>query len=418
MKKTFKLLAAAASVAVCLAAFSSCDDKDDNKTSELSSEEAAIKAAVEEYVPNVIYKIYGNLADETESLNEQLAALKDAFKKDPNSVSQADIDKACRTFLSARSWWEQSEAFLYGAATQFGIDPHIDSWPLDKDKLAKSLSNAVTIADLDEEGAGAVDEVGAASLGFHGIEFILFRDGTSRKIADLKGNETDEAFADYSVSGVSEIIFASAVAEDLMNYCFELQVSWDPDAPADRRELVEDELELNTTVAGSDISYGENLLLTGKAGSTYKTWPEAAAKILIAGCSNICNEVANTKIGTAHYVNGEEYDPDYIESPYSKKSYQDFKDNILSIQYSLYGAAGATSASSKSLMIFLKSKGYANASALESDLKAAIASLDECLASGVAFVDDPTAAVAEKAIVAINKLDGDLNDAADWISKL
>nr|MCR5244356.1 imelysin [Bacteroidales bacterium] len=219
MKKTFKLLAAAASVAVCLAAFSSCDDKDDNKTSELSSEEAAIKAAVEEYVPNVIYKIYGNLADETESLNEQLAALKDAFKKDPNSVSQADIDKACRTFLSARSWWEQSEAFLYGAATQFGIDPHIDSWPLDKDKLAKSLSNAVTIADLDEEGAGAVDEVGAASLGFHGIEFILFRDGASRKIADLKGNETDEAFADYSVSGVSEIIFASAVAEDLMNYC-------------------------------------------------------------------------------------------------------------------------------------------------------------------------------------------------------
>ena len=33
--------------------------------------------------------------------------------------------------------WEQSEAFLYGAATAYGIDPHIDSWPLDKDKLAK-----------------------------------------------------------------------------------------------------------------------------------------------------------------------------------------------------------------------------------------------------------------------------------------
>jgi len=418
MNKTFKLLAAAASVAVCLAAFASCDNDDDNNSSDLSSEETAIKSAVEEYVPGVIYTIYGNLADETESLNEQLAALKEAFKKDPKSVSQSDIDKACATFLSARSWWEKSEAFLYGAATQFGIDPHIDSWPLDKDKLAKSLSNSVTIADLDEDGAGAVDEVGAASLGFHGIEFILFRDGANRKVADLQANETDEAFENYTVSGTSELIFASAVAEDLRNYCFELQVSWDPDAPAARRELVEDELEMNTTVAGSDLSYGENLLSTGEAGSTYKTWPEAASKILVAGCSNICNEVANTKIGTAHYVNGEEYDPDYIESPYSKKSYQDFKDNILSIQYSLYGAAGATSASSKSLMSVLKKNGYANADALEADLKAALASLDACLSSGVAFVDDPTAAVAEKAIVAINKLDGDLNDAADWISKL
>ena len=406
--KAFKLIGV---LAVAAATLLSCN-KDPKADAGLTAQEKALKAAVEGYVPGVIYKIYDNLADETETLYNQLSDLK---KKD--TYSQADIDRICATFLSARKWWEQSEAFLYGAATAYGIDPHIDSWPLDKDKLAKSLSNAETIADLDEEGAGAVDEVGAASLGFHGIEFIIFRDGKNRTAAALGGVEDDEAFAGRNVTGKSEVIFAAAVAEDLRNYCFELQAAWDPDCPADRIALVEDELELNT-VMDSGLTYGENLLQTGNAGSTYRSWPEAVSSILVAGCSNICNEVANTKIGTAHYVNSKDYDPDYIESPYSKKSYQDFKDNILSIQYSLFGGQGLDKAASASIMQFVKDNGWAKASSLESALKEAVSSLDACIASGKAFVDDPTAAVAETAIVKINALDALLNEAADWIAKL
>ena len=406
--KTIKLIGV---LAVTAATLLSCNT-DPKADAGLTVQEKALKAAVEGYVPGVIYKIYDNLADETETLYNQLSDLK---KKD--TYTQADIDRICTTFLSARKWWEQSEAFLYGAATAYGIDPHIDSWPLDKDKLAKSLSNAETIADLDEDGAGAVDEVGAASLGFHGIEFIIFRDGKNRTAAALSGVEDDEAFAGRSVTGKSEVIFATAVAEDLRNHCFELQAAWDPDCPADRLAIVEDELELPTAM-DSGLTYGENLLQTGKAGSTYRNWPEAVSSILVAGCSNICNEVANTKIGTAHYVNSKEYDPNYIESPYSKKSYQDFKDNILSIQYSLYGGQGLDKAASASIMQFVKDNGWAKATSLETALKEAVASLDACLASGKAFVDDPTAAVAETAIVKINALDALLNEAADWIAKL
>ncbi|MBR4133179.1 MAG: imelysin [Bacteroidales bacterium] len=377
----------------------------------VSEQDKELKAAVEQYVPGVIYKIYGNLADETDKLYNQLSAMKES-----GSFTQSQIDQACATFLDARKWWEQSEAFLFGAATAYGIDPHIDSWPLDKDKLAKSLSNAETIADLDEEGAGAVDEVGAASLGFHGIEFIIFRDGKNRTAAALNAVEDDEAFAGRNVTGKSEIIFATAVAEDLRNYCFELQAAWDPDCPAARVALVEDELELNTTM-DSGFTYGENLLQTGNAGSTYRNWQEAVASILVAGCSNICNEVANTKIGTAHYASSSDYDPDYIESPYSKKSYQDFKDNILSIQYSLYGAQGSTSANNASIVAFLKKNKWTQADSLESALSAAVKSLDDAMAKG-AFVDNPTSQEAENCITKINALDALLNDAADWISKL
>lgn len=396
-------------IAAALMAAVACNNKLNPEG--LTSQEKELKAAVEQYVPGVIYKIYGNLADSSQKLYEELSAMKSS-----SSYTQAQIDQVCNTFLEARKWWEQSEAFLYGAATAYGIDPHIDSWPLDKDKLAKSLSNAETIADLDEEGAGAVDEVGAASLGFHGIEFIIFRDGKPRAASALNGVEADESFAGRNVTGKSEIIFAVAVAEDLRNYCFELQAAWDPSCPEDRKALVEDELELNTTM-DSGLTYGENLLLTGNAGSTYRSWPEAVVSILVAGCSNICNEVANTKIGTAHYVNGSEYDPDYIESPYSKKSYQDFKDNILSIQYSLYGEQGATKAGKKSIAAFLKSNKWDKADELVNALDASVKALDDAMAKG-AFVDNPTSAEAEACIVKINALDVLLNDAADWVSKL
>ena len=114
----------------------------------------------------------------------------------------------------------------------------------------------------------------------------------------------------------------------------------------------------------SGLTFGENLLGAGEAGSTYRTWQFAVSNILVAGCSNICNEVANTKIGTAYYAAADDEESlDYIESPYSKKSYVDFKDNILSIQYSLFGRNGATSASATSLMAVLKNNGYANAAA-------------------------------------------------------
>lgn len=405
MKKIRTIFLAAA----CIIATAACEKQSDPTTE--SEQDKSLKAAVQQYVPGVIYKIYGNLADATETLYNQLSVIKSS-----GSYTQSQIDQICTTFLEARKWWEQSEAFLFGAATAYGIDPHIDSWPLDKDKLARSLSNSETIADLDEEGAGAVDEVGAASLGFHGIEFIFFRDGKYRTAAALNGIEDDEAFAGRNVSGKSEIIFATAVAEDLRNYCFELQAAWDPNCPDARIKMVEDELELNTRM-DSGLTYGENLLQTGNAGSTYRSWPETVASILVAGCANICNEVANTKIGTAHYVSSSNYDPDYIESPYSKKSYEDFKDNILSIKYSLYGAQGANQAKDASIASFLKNNKWAKAEELEISLENAIKALDEAMGKG-AFVDNPTSLEAENCIKKINALDALLNEAADWISKM
>ena len=130
-----KFLLSVAAVAFTLTA---CD-KSNNEDSGISQLESDIKSAVEQYVPQVIYATYADLAKESEELYELLA---DAADKGVNALQQSDIDAICAKFLQARQSWEESEAFLYGAATDFGIDPHIDTWPLDVEALATSLSNA------------------------------------------------------------------------------------------------------------------------------------------------------------------------------------------------------------------------------------------------------------------------------------
>ena len=405
MKKLFKFSLVLAAAASCLAA---CNKNDDPY--ELSTEEQEMKEIVHQYVPQVVYATYGDLAKESNELYELLSA---ASRKGVASLTQGELDAICAKFLQARQSWEESEAFLYGAATDFGIDPHIDTWPLDVEALATSLSNAEQVAALEgEDGiAYAAAKLGQELLGFHGIEFILFREGANRKVEKLRSNEDHVAFAGKTVTRAQELVYATAVAGDLRDNCYRLCVSWNSAAPAAYKARCE-ELEVAVTLTGSDKTYGENMLNAAEIGSTYSTWQETLSSILLAGCSNICNEVANVKMGNAH--SGE--DVNYIESPYSKQSFQDFIDNILSIQYTLYGGAGRTSADTHSLMSYFNKHKYSGASNLQKALESSLTTLKACQSKG-AFVDIYTDASVQTAMDAVNSFDEELNKAASWIVK-
>ena len=117
-------------------------------------------------------------------------------------------------------------------------------------------------------------------------------------------------------------------------------------------------------------------------------------------------------MGNAH--SGE--DENYIESPYSKKSFQDFIDNILSIQYSLYGKAGAKTPESNSLINVLKSYKYDGTDVLQAKLNASVSALKACQQKG-AFVDIYRDSSVQDAMDVINELDEELNKAAQWIVK-
>ena len=372
----------------------------------LTANQKEMKLAVEQYVPNVVYSTYKALADESQGLYELLAA---ASAKGVNSLTDNDMNAICSKFLAARKYWEQSEAFLYGPATTFGIDPHIDTWPLDVEALALSLSNTAQMQMLEgEDGiAYAGAKLGAELLGFHGIEFILFRNGKNRTAAALKADEDHEAFQGLSVSGEQELVYAAAVAGDLRDNCYRLYASWNPDAEAKYTSRME-EIEAETEINGKQ--YGANMLGAAALGSSFETWEEVLSTILVGGCSSICAEVADVKMGNAH--TGE--DVNYIESPYSEKSFQDFIDNILSIQYSLYGARDASSAGSKSIMSLLSNLGYSDVNKMETALKGAIDALKVCQGKG-AFVNIYADASVQDAMDAVSALDDELNKVASWI---
>ena len=393
---------------------SSCGDDDDNNSNAgttSSAEVQAIEQLSKKYVEDVVFPTYASLATETENLYSQFENAKTLFRA--GKLTQAEIDKICTTFLKARSYWEASEAFLYGPATTFGIDPHIDTWPLDLNALATALKNSDQVAMLDngDEGiAYASTKLGKELLGFHGIEFIIFRDGKNRQLATLQAEESDDVFVKNNahVTGEQELVYATAVAGDLRDKCYQLEVAWKGESAAAKHKDRIEEIESETQI-GSNY-YGEHILNASKAGSIFRNWQTVLVTILESGCSNIANEVANTKMGNAY--TGE--DPNYIESPYSKKSYVDFYDNIMSIKNSLYGGINLSTPEGKSIMNLLSTYNTAMGSSLESSLAKALQALKACQV-GTAFVDDPQAAKVKTAMDAINDLNTQLSACKNWM---
>lgn len=316
-------LFAVAALAVATLAFASC--KDDNF--EINDENAAAVAA--QFVDHTVAPTYTALASKTELLADMLATLK-------QTPTNAGLQDACNVFLQAREQWEKSEAFLFGAAGDFGVDPHIDSWPLDETAFNTLMGNSSMLALLaGEDGdAQAGELLSNALLGFHGLEYILFRDGQPKT--------ADQITAD-------QWTYVVAVAGDLRNRCYQLEVGWLGDnAPAAHKAKLDD-LEMQYTVAGGDYSYGENLKNAGNAGSTYVSRTAAVIAIL-QGCADIADEVGTSKIGSAFL--GE--DVTYIESPYSQKSIVDFYNNILSIENSYLGGVEGQRDGSKSVQAYVK----------------------------------------------------------------
>ncbi|MDR2085910.1 MAG: peptidase M75 [Dysgonamonadaceae bacterium] len=293
--------------------FVACSSDDDEDP--FAKKENTLAPAISQYVNNTVIATYKSLADASIRLYEAIGEL----KKD-GGKTEANLTAAAQAWKDTRVYWERSEAFLFGAVADFGIDPHIDTWPLDEAAFEVALKTENSIKNMGAEGGDvwASEHLGVALLGFHGIEYILFKNGNIKS-----GNEITD----------KELIYAYAVAGDLRNQCVRLEVSWAGiDAvAAEKKSLVEDR-ELQVIPSNSPLSYGENMLTAGKAGSTYRTVTDAAEAI-IAGCITISDEVGETKIGTAHRAD----DVNYIESPYSFNSKVDFVDNIISIENAYLG---------------------------------------------------------------------------------
>ena len=328
-----------------------CSDSDEPKSGEgtLTAKEQTLSDAVADYVDHTVLPTYSSMADAAVELMDLCRTMQ--TKHAAGTLTTSDIEAAGKAWKQSRKSWELSEAFLFGPAANHNIDPHIDSWPLDKaamDDLLKDIRAGKTWSLSNNGGYGLI--------GFHAVEYVLF---------ELSADENTSLVhsTDYTPE---ELEYLCAVAEDLCQQCVCLEACWaGTDNISARKQEILEEAELDY---GEE--YGWEMKNSGKAGSRFKTFQEAAEEIL-QGCIDIADEVGNTKIGRPHIGSSEE-DKNYIESPYSLNSIEDFADNIRSIENAYTGSlAGDASVSD-----YIKSVNADLDSRVRAAITAAIAAIE------------------------------------------
>ena len=321
-----------------------------------------------------------------------------------NSVvtgSQAALDQACADWKVARANWENTEAFLFGAADVYSIDPHTDTWPVAANDLANVLRDEKAMSTLDN----FIKTANSGILGYHGLEYVLFREGQPRKIDQITNLEYN---------------YICAVAKDLYHATATLEACWDSkESNAERQTIAKEYVATHLAIDGDGNQEGalEGFQNFGKAFKNpgtgdWKTALDATLEI-ISGCKDIIGEVGDSKIGLPY--TGE--DATYIESPYAYNSIIDFYDNIVSCKNALYGKMDATSPTEQSLIYFCLNAGNATlaaqAKAVQTKLDNALAKIKAMKAPFALYYSDASCKVA---IDALGELDDALGEMAETLN--
>ncbi|MGM9621163.1 MAG: imelysin family protein [Bacteroidaceae bacterium] len=157
-----------------------------------AASEEDLKPIIINYTDHVVLPTYADLLSANTALNTSIRTLANtateykAGTKTADDVNQA-FKNAAANWINAREPWETSEAFLFGPVAEKGLDPNMDSWPLDvealKNKLASGNFDDMTWDgefDEDDETISAVQNV----RGFHTLEFLLFYNGAPRALGE------------------------------------------------------------------------------------------------------------------------------------------------------------------------------------------------------------------------------------------
>lgn len=361
-----KFLSMAALVALSLGVVSCSDNNDDLEVK--SAKESALEAAIDPYVDNTVLPVYAEMADKAILLSDLCETMQ--TKHAAGTLTSADVKAAGEAWKASRKAWERSEAFLFGPAAQHNIDPHIDSWPLDKAAMDDLLADIRNGKKLD-----IANNFNYGLLGFHSVEYLLF---------ELDASEENSLVHSLNYTA-EELTYLVTVANDLRDQCVLLEACWagmDNISEAKKKILEDAELDYGE-------EYGWEMKNAGKAGSRFKSYQDAAEEVF-QGCIDIADEVGNVKIGRPNSASSEE-DKNYIESPYSLNSIEDFEDNIISIENSYIG----TRSGDKSISDYVKSKDVDLDKRLRqaiSDSRAAIRAIPE------PFAKNATCDAADKAV--------------------
>jgi uncharacterized iron-regulated protein len=257
-------------LAICLFIFS-CNDDPVNPTDNYHSDLSNI-------AQDVILRTYLELRTASDDLKESLAQLATA-------PTEQNLLIARNAWIAARSPWEKSEGFLFGPVDQQGIDPSIDSWPVNETDLDAVLNSGQALTK------SFVDGLDGTLKGFHTIEYLLYGSNGNKSVSDFTARQFE---------------YLSACGQSLAGATTQLHHSWDPNGE----------------------NFIENLISAGEAGQSIYPSQKSALQEIVNGMIVIADEVANGKINDPF----SQQDITLEESRFSANSKKDFADNIRSIQ--------------------------------------------------------------------------------------
>ncbi len=252
-----------------------CGGDDDDDGDQAEAYDAA--TMLDDFANTVVLATYTELDNKAGELLTAVEALAE-------NTTQANLENAQQAWKATRIPWEQSESFLFGPVDTQGLDPALDSWPVDHVNLQSVLDSN---DDLTVEYVSGLEDT---QKGFHTIEFLLFRDGDQRKASDITDRELE-----YLVSTTMNLKASTS----------QLKLAWAPEGE-----------NFSNTVASA-----------GEGNAVYPS-QSSAVQEMVNGMITIADEVANGKISDPY----SEEDTTLVESQFSFNSISDFQDNIRGIQ--------------------------------------------------------------------------------------
>lgn len=239
---------------------------------------------------NVILATYQSLANQTAALRNSIETL----AADP---TQANLDNAQAAWRAARVPWETSESFLFGPVDSLGIDPMLDTWPLNKLDLDQVLqSNRVITTDF-------VRALGTNLQGFHTIEYLLFGDGVNSNTKSAGSLTT------------KQLEYLKATSTLLAQHTAELHHAW------------------STNYDPENSSLPGYVTVISRPGfdNQFYTSERAVMEEFVQGMMGIVDEVANGKIADPMGGDIGSANMALVESPFAWNSLNDFTNNIRSV---------------------------------------------------------------------------------------
>ncbi|WP_309641724.1 imelysin family protein [Flavobacterium sp.] len=229
---------------------------------------------------DVITETYKNMNDNAATLVTAVANL--------TIGDEAELTAVKNAWMATRAPWEKSEGFLYGPVDTEGIDPAIDSWPVNVNDINNILNSGSAITS-------SLLENNNEARGFHTIEYFVW---------GLDGNKTAAELT------AREIEFLTAATQNLKSKTQQLYNGW----------------------VASQGNFANNFITAGQSGNLFYTSQKTALLELVDGIITISDEVANGKIETPLNGNAGSAMPEAEESRFSNNSKLDFANNIRSIQ--------------------------------------------------------------------------------------